>query len=177
MFLIHQMGSLTWRAPSAWRSGAPSELLCQVCRWLPSVSFFILILFVSLGVQGCLSEVRMFELQSDPVSGWQLVSALKMVQWFKTPSCNMETWDRPSAQPEVTTLCVCVCVCVFQTKTKQTKNQANSKIASTKLRCVALRCVALRCVALRWLARGITDYCGPTGSWRKLTTGESGGAS
>ncbi|KAG8008619.1 hypothetical protein GBF38_006540, partial [Nibea albiflora] len=37
--------------------------------------------------------------QSDP--GSSASSVLKMVQWGRTPTANVETWDRTPAQPEV----------------------------------------------------------------------------
>ncbi|KAG8004449.1 hypothetical protein GBF38_008671 [Nibea albiflora] len=36
--------------------------------------------------------------QSDP--GSSASSVLKMVQWGRTPTANVETWDRAPAQPE-----------------------------------------------------------------------------
>ena len=75
---------------------------------------------------------------SDPVSlsACQLVSALKMVQWFKTPFCNMWTWDRFSARASTGMQHKCVSVCLYVCVQNQIKsNQTNSKKnPSTKLR-------------------------------------------
>ncbi len=106
---------------------------CSTTNWLESQKP------ESLSIQSFLSQdgwrwiFCRFLPQSDllSLSGCLFSSALKTVQWGRTPTGNAKTWDRTSAQATRGTwqsVCdVCVCVC-----SKQQKNTSNKTLKSPK---------------------------------------------
>ena len=120
---------------------APSALTCKVFPW---------------GQQHRLTFGVVFSrvlLQSDPCcfSGCLFISALKMVQWFKTQPVDLETWDQTLAQ---TTKGRPQSVCVLCSKQKPQKLQTSS--------------VAFACGICAF------DRLLQSGSWRRHRAGESG---